>query len=288
MKYTNIYNLPQIIVNALTFDEYSAGDADYSMTTLLKAPQQVILQKENETALVQDVSDLIFSRTGTWNHEGLEKGNKDNPDIICERRHTISVNDVKISGATDVYDRVKHEVIDYKTTSYYAVKDALLYDKVKPDWEQQTNGYAYMWRANGFAVRGIKIIAILRDWSRAMSFRDKKYPKTPIVSLDIPLWSEQEQLDFLMERVAVHEQARKEYMITGETPECTDEERWKVQDKWALMAKGKKRALKLYNTESEAHQNIGDNEYVEFREGKANKCENYCPCKEFCPQYLTK
>ena len=79
MKYTNIYNLPQIVVNALTFDEYSAGDADYSMTTLLKAPQQVILQKENETALVQDVSDLIFSRTGTWNHEGLEKGNKDNP-----------------------------------------------------------------------------------------------------------------------------------------------------------------------------------------------------------------
>jgi len=39
MKYTNVYNLDQIVVNALTFDEYSAGGADYSMTTLLKAPQ---------------------------------------------------------------------------------------------------------------------------------------------------------------------------------------------------------------------------------------------------------
>ena len=288
MKHTNIYNLPQIVVNALTHDEYSAGGADYSMTTLLKAPQQVILKNENEGALVQDVSDLFFSSMGTWTHEGLEKANRDNDDIICEQRHTITIDGITISGATDVYDRVKHEVIDYKTTSYYAVKDALAYGKVKPDWEQQTNGYAYMWRMNGFAVRGIKVIAILRDWSRAMSFRNKNYPKTPIVSLEIPLWSEKEQHDFIVDRVRVHEQARKEYLITGETPECTDEERWKIPDKWALMAEGKKRALKLYNTESEAYQNIGDNEYVEFREGKANKCESYCPANQFCSQFLNK
>ena len=54
------------------------------------------------------------------------------------------------------------------------------------------------------------------------------------------------------------------------------------------MTEGKKRALKLYNTESEAYQNIGDNEYVEFREGKANKCENYCPANQFCSQFLGK
>ena len=121
-----------------------------------------------------------------------------------------------------------------------------------------------------------------------MSFRNKDYPKTPIVSLEIPLWSEKEQHDFIVDRVRVHEQARKEYLITGETPECTDEERWKIPDKWALMTEGKKRALKLYNTESEAYQNIGDNEYVEFREGKANKCESYCPANQFCSQFLNK
>ena len=27
------------------------------------------------------------------------------------------------------------------------------------------------------------------------------------------------------------------------------------------------------------------NTFVEHREGKANKCENYCPCRDFCPQY---
>tara|TARA_R110000796_G_scaffold90631_4_gene194545 strand:+ start:849 stop:1715 length:867 start_codon:yes stop_codon:yes gene_type:complete len=288
MKFTNIYNLEDIIVNALMHDEYTSGGADYSMTTLLKAPQQIILERENKNALTQDVSDLIFSRTGTWNHEGLEKGNKDNKDIICEKRHTIIVNGKNISGATDVYHTINHEVIDYKTTSYYAVKDALNGGKIKPDWEKQLNGYAYMWRANGFTVRGLKIIAILRDWSRATSMRDSNYPRTPIVSLNVPLWKEDEQHDFIVERVGVHELAKNEYEMTGELPQCTDEERWKIPDKWALMNKGKKRALKLYTSEEDAKENMGENNHIEFREGKANKCESYCPANQFCSQFLGK
>ena len=286
MKFTNKHNLSPIVVNALMHDTYSSEGSDYSMTTLIKAPQQVILERENHSALTQDVSDLIFSRTGTWNHDGLEAGNKDNKDVICEKRHTIVVEGKKISGATDVYDRLKHHVIDYKTTSYYAVKDALKGGAVKPEWEKQTNGYAYMWRENGYTVRGIKIIAILRDWSRANSFRDKNYPPTPIVELNVPLWNEQKQKWYLRERVELHELAKAEYEMTGETTECTDEERWKIPDTWALKLKGRKRAIKVYKSEAEAHQNMDSEEhFVEHREGKANKCENYCPCRDFFPQY---
>ena len=74
--------------------------------------------------------------------------------------------------------------------------------------------------------------------------------------------------------------------MSGETSECSDEERWKIPDTWALKLKGRKRAIKVYKSEAEAHQNMDSEEhFVEHREGKANKCENYCPCRDFCPQY---
>ena len=286
MKYSNVNNLDDCIVRALTFDEYSNEGSDYSATTLIKSPQQVILQKENDNAIVQDVGDLVWARFGTAIHDWLYRANQNEKDLICEKRHTIAVKGKTVSGATDAYHTIKHEVIDYKTTSVYAVKDG----KVKPEWEKQLNIYAYMWRANGYSVRSLKIIAVLRDWNQSGLLRGGSYPKTPIVSLDVPLWSEQQQLDYITQRVDVHKKAEVEYEMLGTLPQCSEEERWQQPDKWALMTKGKKRALKLYSKEEDAEKALAKstNNYIEHREGKANRCERYCPCNQFCSQYQNK
>jgi hypothetical protein len=67
---------------------------------------------------------------------------------------------------------------------------------------------------------------------------------------------------------------------------CTPEERWERPTRYALMKKGRKRAIKLYDTEEDANGAVKEKDhYVEYRKGESVRCENYCPVKEFCNQY---
>ena len=283
MKYTNVHNLHDCIVRALTFDEYDNKGSDYSATSLLKSPRQVILQKENENAIVQDASKNFYSVFGTAVHSQIERANETNWDLIFEKRYFMDVAGKVISGQIDAYDVKRNMLLEIKTTSVYAVKNG----EVKPDWEKQTNINVEIMRDNGISVRGIKIIAICRDWSQSGLLRDRNYPKTPFVELDVPLWTEQQQKDYILERVTIHSEAEDQYKMFGTLPNCTDEERWKQPDKHALMVKGKKRAIKLYTSlEKATDAQTKPEHYIEFREGKANKCENYCLSAQFCDQYL--
>jgi len=48
--------------------------------------------------------------------------------------------------------------------------------------------------------------------------RQKNYPESPIVTVDIPVWLPDAAEQFVAERVDLH---------SGDTvPECTDQERW--------------------------------------------------------------
>ena len=75
----------------------------------------------------------------------------------------------------------------------------------------------------------------------------------------------------------------------GETiPQCTPEERWLRPTKYAVMKKGRKRAIKLHDNETEAHghaETLGKDHLVELRKGEAGRCEKYCPVALFCPQF---
>jgi len=45
--------------------------------------------------------------------------------------------------------------------------------------------------------------------------------------------------------------------MLGTLPQCSEEERWQQPDKWALMTKGKKRALKLYSKGRRCRKGVG-------------------------------
>ena len=56
------------------------------------------------------------------------------------------------------------------------------------------------------------------------------------------------------------------------------------------MQRGKKRAIKLHDTESEAkrHALNMDNCYVQHRKGSERKCTQYCQVNKICDNYKEK
>ena len=89
------------------------------------------------------------------------------------------------------------------------------------------------------------------------------------------MWTLEATEDFIRERIALH---------TAETPRpCTDEERWHQPDKWALMKKGQKKAIKLYEEKPE-NLTLSKDHFLEHRPGAYRRCEAYCPVAAVCPQ----
>ena len=290
MKYTNKYNIPNEIIRSITNDGYDSGGADLSATGLLQPPQIRILKREHDSEVTTDVSDRIWILLGTSVHNILERANMDNTDVLTEQRMFAQIDGYKISGQTDSISIEDKIVKDYKVTSVWSVLSAL--KEGKPEWEQQLNIYAYLYRLNHKTdVSALNIIAIMRDWSKNGRLRNKDYPKCAVEVIQIPLWSEEEQLDFIKERIKIHKTADLIFDLDGTTPECTAEERWAKPDTYAVMKKGRKSALRLLPTEEKAKQFMKDYKVsytdlsIDFRKGVSTRCEGYCEVSQFCKQY---
>lgn len=288
MQITNRYNLPAAIVNNVLNDEYSRGDAVISVTQLLNSPRIVLLQRVNESKMVTDVVDRVPSMLGTAMHKVLEKGA--NLEDIVEERFFLDILGWRVSGAVDLQtpkDDGTWEINDYKLTSVYSVMAE------KWEWEAQLNMYAYLMRqSKGRRVSSMKIVAILKDWSRKQGAFKPDYPEAPIVVMDIPLWDDDRQRLYIEGRVAAH-QRNSEALDRGEAIEyCSDQERWLRGEKWAVMKKGRKSAVKLFNTKEEADGWISgqdDSEALasEHRPGEPIRCSgNYCGVAQWCKQWL--
>lgn len=242
MNITNKHGLPQPIVSLLSRHQYSRGNSDISVTELIAPPQQVVLKRENKHKIVEDVSDRFWALMGQNLHKLLE--DHANETVVTEERLFLDVNGWRISGQIDVQQVVDGTVAitDWKFTSVYSV----LYPK--PEWAHQLNLYAHLVEAvKGQKASRATVVAILRDWSKTRA-KTPKYPAAPIVSVNIPLWPPEQRRAWLEERVALHQEARGSYELSGQLPECTDEERW-------------------------------------VRKGTALRCKEYCPVSDYCVQY---
>ena len=54
MKITNNFNLPDVVVSALTQDDYTKGKSNRSVTQLIDSPQVAVLARENADDIEQD------------------------------------------------------------------------------------------------------------------------------------------------------------------------------------------------------------------------------------------
>lgn len=279
MKITNKHNLPQPILNAVRASfriPPSFGERVISVTTLIKPPRLVMLERTHWDDLETDAMDNIWSLWGSSIHAEIEKHDVD--ALVKEERFRLRRGEWEISGQID---RLSEDGVlqDYKTASVWSV----IYGKA--EWEQQPNLYAHLLRHHKYEVRSAEIVAFLRDWNRNGALKHD-YPKTPVVTIPIRLWSEDEVLSFIDARLAIFDAAMTEL------PLCSAEDRWAKADTWAVVKKGNKRADRVLNSEAEAevyigyaHDGLGGKYEIQHRRGDSVRCRSYCSVSTVCTQW---
>lgn len=283
MKITNKFGLPDTIVNVLKRPTYSKGKAHISATELINSPRIVQLKRLYWDQIEEDASSMVWSLFGSAVHNILEHGKADN-HIVEERVH-VTHEGWNISGAVDLQEIYEDGIVinDYKTTTAWAVQND------KPEWEEQLNIYAWLLqKAKNKPVKGLRIVAIVRDWSQRDAVNREGYPQSPIVILDQQLWPLEKAQLFIEEKLKSHGEAYFESETEGNIAECTPDQMWEKPTKYAVMKKNGVRAKSLHEEESEAQHalnQLGKDYFIEIRQGERTRCMNYCPVNSFCSQY---
>lgn len=282
MKYTNKEGFPEYVKEWLQFDEYDYIPNTFSATTLMRPPRQYALMARHWDKLEQDLADVIALRYGTAIHDSVEKVPLTN--CIQEERYKTLVGTSIVTGKADIIlkEGEEYQLIDVKSTSAWT----FIFGSKDEDYVKQLSVYRFLGRRNGLHItQDAKIWMIFTDWSKSKATKDPNYPQTRIKIKDIELWDDETTVKWIQERI--HElQAAESIENDKDLPECTPEELWQTETKYALMKQGRKTALKLYDNEKDAEVAWdGDSDkYVEKRPGMVKRC-GYCPCREVCEQH---
>jgi hypothetical protein len=167
---------------------------------------------------------------------------------------------------------------DYKVTNVWSIKDG-----AKEEWLGQMNILAELCVRNGYGIRRLEVVALLRNWSKREAERTADYPPRQVEVIDIPLWPVEQRIEFILERIRLHKAARVEL------PECSEKERWERAKSWAVMKEGNKRATKVFNMLMTARlfteEQRGKGRFeIQERPGEQVRCESYCSVSRFCEQ----
>ena len=273
MTITNKLNLPQALVDAVTTREPSGN---YSASMLTNSPRMVWLKRRHHDEMTEDVSDRIWALFGTAVHSIIEQGNPENALTEEYLRHELDDGSV-LSGKPDLY--LDGKISDWKTVSVWSLifLDA---DKLH-EYEVQLNTYAFLFRQYGFEVNELEIVMLMRDWQASKAKFDQSYPQSQVAKIPIKLWPAGEAEAFIHDRIKLFESYKD--VSDNDLPHCTDQERWVKPPKWALMKKGAKRAVKLYDEKPDGELEPGY--YFEERPGEQWKRCEYCAACPFCNQY---
>lgn len=275
VKLTNKAGLPGAIIEAIKNDDYTPGESDISVTQLINPPRIRVLKKRHSDEIVEDASNMIFALLGTAVHAILERSE---PTALVENRLYLDIDGWKLGGQ---YDRMSIRQVtlqDYKVCSVWES----IYG-IKPDRIAQLNVLKYIAMHNGHNnLKKLEVVAIFRDWQKSKAKYDKKYPQHQVQRIPVEVWDREKTLTYVKERINTHR------MAESVLPECTKEERWATDDKFAVMKKGRKSAVRLLDDEMDAAAMAiakGTDHYLEIRPGTNKRCDDYCNVAPFCTQY---
>lgn len=284
MIITNELNLPQAFVQMAQRDEYETANNEYRVTSLLKGIRETELERRHSHEIKRDVSDMVWLLFGTATHSILER-QKEGDREIKETRLKMEMDGIVLSGQFDLYNEEEERITDYKTASVWKI----IYGNYE-DWRRQLLIYAYMLRDAGFPVKRGRVVAFLKDHNKRDAKVKAGYPKLPVQPVDFTFSERdfQEIEVWLKEKVAEVKRARE--LPDDRLPLCTQEERFNSGDKYAVIKKGRKTALRVLDSKEEAEQWMASNggDSIEIRPGEDKKCQDYCAAKEFCSYYKEK
>lgn len=283
MRISNPNNLPLAYVRAVSEQRVPERNR-ISVTELIKAPQMRALEVECTDEIEVQADDCIDLFFGSAVHEYLAKFAGDT--AVAEERLQYETGGWLIHGTPDHVEWLGIEnavLTDWKTTKVRA----LAYDR--PEWAQQVNLYAHLLGLNNMPVHSAVVWAFLKDWDKHQLGSNPEYPRAPVCRIDIPLWDSQRAHEFLMERLALHQDAQD-----GAYGPCTAEERWQ-RDSYAVVKSGNSRATRIFDSHTQAKAFVQaaappprrwqDWYEVEERRGEPLRCLSYCRVAEFCGQW---
>lgn len=283
MIITNNMNLPSPFVS-LAQRDYVFEPNEYRVTSLLKGVRETILERRHDKEIERDVSDMVWLLFGTAVHGILEKHQEAGHELK-EERIKVPFGNYILSGQFDLYSDETKIVTDYKTASVWKI----IFGDFE-DWRRQTLIYCYMLRKIGFDAQGGEIVAFLKDHSKRDAKIKADYPKFPVHTVKFKFTEADfvECEEWLTARFA--EVAEAEKMADADLPICTPEERFNSGDKFAVMKKGRKTALRVLDSMEDAEKWKSDNggDEIQVRPGEDKKCADYCSACEFCNYYLER
>lgn len=283
MIITNEHGLPKAFVE-MAKREYILAPNEYRVTSLLKGIREVMLIRRHHHEIKVDVADMVWLLFGTAVHGVLEH-QKEGDNEIKEERLKIPVGDYILSGQFDLYNADSKKITDYKTASVWKI----IFENYE-DWKKQLLIYAYMLCECGFPVERGEVIAFLKDHSKRDAKTKSSYPKLPVRRVRFKFTDQ----DFENIKGWIYEKFKEialvEQLPDDELPVCSPEERFNSGDKFAVMKKNRKRALRVLDSEDEAKEWMSKNEgdFIECRKGEDKKCIDYCFAKDFCSYYREK
>lgn len=293
---TNRLGLPQPFVDAATSD-YTPTEGRYSVTRVIGSPCEAVLLRRHGGEVDSDVSDYVWAILGTAVHKILENS-QETDSQLKESFLEVPVGkfngrEYTLSGIFDLYDDNTGTVTDYKTASVIKWQKGEF-----DDYRMQLLLYCWMLRKIGFDAHDGEIVMILRDWSNGKARFDKGYPQSQVQKVEFSF--NQQHLNEAESYVRdwFGRVAEFEELDDGELEPCTPEQRWHRDDKWAVMRKSQKKAVKLFDSREEAVKhmdwlsnqasNKGRPLYIEERRGDDVKCEMYCSVRDWCPLWAKK
>jgi CRISPR/Cas system-associated exonuclease Cas4 (RecB family) len=287
MNYTNKYNLPIGIFEAISKDNYDYISNSISVTRLIDSPKIQLLKEFHKDDIETDISEGLWRLLGSSVHYVL--GNIDSKNMLKEERLSCEIDGVNIVGRIDSYNGRDKSLHDYKVTSVWSVIYAGI--NGKKEWENQLNCYAWLLKMSGFEVDKLYVNAILRDWSKREAQKNSDYPQIPFVIIPINKWDEDKTETYITERLMLHTNTDG---IDIDNLDCSPEERWEEPTTYAVYKKNKsgnwyKRADRVFKTFDEAinYCNNSGNK-IKIRQGIDKRCSEYCDVKRWCNYAISK
>jgi hypothetical protein len=278
MEITNNHNLPEEIYKAVS-RAYAPNPDRFSVTDLIGPPMIRQLRIRHWAELQEDASSRLWALLGQGIHAALDG----QTDATTEKKLEVKTDGITVVGKTDNY---KNEVItDWKVTSVWHH----IFSDNKSE-TAQANCYAWLWRKHGHPVKKLIIYRILRDWQQSKV--GDNYPRIPFAQIAVPLWSFEEQQEYIKQQLEYHQMSN--------LPECTSEEKWEKPTTYAVMKKSRKSALRVldelgtakkwcidndlgtFNTEAQGAINLKAGIDIVERKGECTRCKSYCPVRAVC------
>lgn len=295
MKVTNNDGLPEPVFLAikrwLSRKRYLMP-IDISVTELVDSPQVRRLKKKFDKEVEIEASAYLnaafgssvhcfIERNGSQYHHpgaGSVRGNELVRDLErFEQPMIYEFNERRIGGTPDYLNYDRGEIWDWKTASVWA-----LLDGPKEEWQKQLQVYLYLAQRciHGFkpGKRPINIYVWYKDWSRMKALAGNSYPQKDWDTFAIAPAHPDTVEKYIAERMELH--------FAKEVGSCTPEEKWERPKKFALMKKGRKSAVRLFDDAVVAMDMLANNPkyYMVERPGERVRCESYCPVRGFCEQ----